>query len=409
MPLSPWTSSLAGVCLYAFAAGLGAAAVACGTGEDHAEHPTPPAHEFSVRPPMPPKTYSLPRNAIRVTNSGQLRSALSNRSPRDVILANGTYDNGSPFNPAAPHRLWAENLGKAVLKTGLIFRAGPGAEVHGIHFDVKSDKKGKDAAIVRSHGSGHGIKIMDSWFDGNGIMNRAIEARAINGVVLQRLVIRGFQRDGIRITDYPNNHTPKPPALLTDLDIANIKHKDPKCCNGTAEAGIWLGTSGTVERVKVRNADWMCVIPVSNANDAVWRDLDLDGCPTGIYFEHYARRNTVERFRIGSNVKKGINFESGQSRWNWQGVGPGNIVQDGFIESRIVGINMPYCTEQTTVRRVRFKGQCFAGIAHSAVRSYGQCKASSGATNRISDNDYAGVKAGAADINTRHPNEARCD
>ena len=102
---------LAAMCL-PLAAGFGAPALAGG---------------IEVRPPAPPGGYALPRSASEVGDMDELQDALSERHAADIVLADGVYDHDSVLVPRAPHRLWAEHPGKAVLKTGILFKTGRAA------------------------------------------------------------------------------------------------------------------------------------------------------------------------------------------------------------------------------------------------------------------------------------------
>ncbi len=368
----------------------------------------------TVLPPESPKSYDLPSDATRVASSGELLSALSGSSAKDIVLADGTYDNSTCFHPAAAHRLWAEHLGGATLTAGILFDTGAGPEVHGVRFNVGNKSKvfnsRRDGAVIHTKGAAHGLKVTDCWFDGHGVIGNGIDAIAINGVTIQRVVITNFMSNGIRADDYPTKSAANPRVVITDADISNIKHSDPSCCNGQVEFGIHAGTTMTVERVKTRNTDWCGITPTVNCTHSIFRDIDIDGTNSAsFYFEHFADNTLLERFHIGPDAGTGINFESAQDRWNWEPVGPYNVVRDGVIESRTIGVNVPYGTSHTTIQNVTFKGQCGAAIAHSAANAIGPLDGSAGATNKFIDNDYSGIKPGAAEIIEKHPNAISCD
>jgi len=363
------------------------------------------------RPPKVPQSYTLPTGGIRVTNSAGLLDALSGGTARDIVLADGTYDNGEYFHPNAPHRFWAEHLGGATLKAGLMLDKGEGAQVHGLRLDVNSDKKGYESAIIHTGRTGNGLKVMDCFFEGNGIMELGILARAVHGLVFQRLVMRDFQHDGIRITSYPNDVTPSPGPHLSDLDIANVKDPDPGCCNGTSEDGILLmnGDSATlVERVRVRNVDWMGVSTSGWVRGGRWRDIDLDSSFTGFYIEHGTNNIILERFHIGSRVQEGIAFEGGNEWSHYAGVGENIVVQDGVDEAYQSGVNISVCNKNETIQRVVFKGQCFAAISNWATHPFGTCTGEEGATNKFIDNDYSGIDPGAEAVTLKWTGSASC-
>jgi len=383
-----------------------------------------------VLPPELPKSYTLPSGATRVTNSAELLSALSAGSAKDIVLADGTYDNSTYFHPAAAHRLWAEGLGAVTLKAGVLFNKAPGNEVHGIRFDISENSKTFNSSIVSSANPGHFVTVEDCWFEGHGTSDRAILLRAINGIELHRLYIRNFQRDGIRITDYPTRGTPNPPPHLSDLDIANITSLDSACCHGTAEFGICLGNSAegcTVERVKIRHCASGCISNNNACHHTLWRDLDIDWCGTGsgnggslgvgFYFEHRSDYNTIERFRMGPNLGLGIHWESGnQSRYGYYPSSTHTLIQDGYLETARVGVSITLCTDNVTVQRVTFKNQCFAAICNNAVakgsdaaiQAYPYCDGSAGASNKFVDNDYSGIDATAVEISPAWSGTVKC-
>ena len=60
-------------------------------------------------PPEAPRAYTLPSNPVRVSNSSELIGALNGTTARDIVLADGTYDNSTYFHAKAGHRVWAEH------------------------------------------------------------------------------------------------------------------------------------------------------------------------------------------------------------------------------------------------------------------------------------------------------------
>ena len=372
-------------------------------------------------PPEAPKAYALPGGAIRVTNATELKNALDGTSARDIILANGTYDNGSAFNPAAGHRLWAENLGGAVLTAGIALDDdSAGFEIHGLKLQINSRAKAafNDSAI-EARGNADRVKIMDSWLIGDkrnvkwGFMSRG---GAYDGLVMQRLVVDGFTWDGIRIDSWIGSWASpacchpdaNPRVLMTDINVSNIKHPDPNCCKGiiTTEVGIWLGTPGTIERVKMRKIDWTCIEPVQRASHVIMRDLDLDDCgQVAIWVEHFTEYSTFERFWLGPNTRTGIAIEWGGD-WGWKNIGDDNVYQDGTIESYRFGVINDACNEKQTVRRVKFENQCAAAIIDIAAVGFGECGPK---INTYVDNDYSGIDPGAKQITTQHHNSFSCN
>jgi hypothetical protein len=371
-----------------------------------------------VIPPQPPTSCDLPDGGIRVRDAAELRDALAHDSAQDIILADGVYNDDSTFVPAAPHRLWGETLGGAVLRTGILFRKGYGPEVHCLTFDVDDvSRGGSEESIISTRGSADGLRVTDSFFDGHGKMRRGVITRAFHGVHLQRLVMKNFQNDAIRITTgrkglSDQQRIARPPVYIGDVDIAHVRDLDPECCTGRSEFGITLLTIGLVERIKVRDTDWSCILTAGRSWGSVLRDLDLNGCRgAGVYLEHRTAYTTVEYFRIGPDARSGFSLEGGQPqwniddpRWNWKAIGPGNVIKHGTIDSRAWGVNVAPCNAETTVQNVAFLNQCVTGILNGAAVRSQSCPAprpgggTSADSNIYRNNDFSGIGPNAVPI-----------
>src|SRR5581483_8754392 len=103
----------------------------------------------------PPATYAVPAGAVSVSSSAQLLAALAAPTPTDIVLADGVYDNATPFSDANDHRLYAAHLGGATLTAGIVlggnFGAG-GPVIQGLTFDVSDPAKVFQGAIVQTWG-----------------------------------------------------------------------------------------------------------------------------------------------------------------------------------------------------------------------------------------------------------------
>jgi hypothetical protein len=407
------------LCVLGMVASCGQASPPKGNGGQciGADFPPRPRSDCVI-PPQPPRACVLPNGAVRITNTAELKDALARDSAQDIILADGVYDDDSAFAPAAAHRLWGETLGGAVLSTGIVFREGYGPELHCLSFDVDdASKGGSEDSIISTRGSADGLRVTDSFFDGHDKMRRGVVTRAFHGVHLQRLVMQNFRNDAIRIVAggkglLDQERIARPPVYIGDVDIVHVRHPDPDCCNGTSEFGIALSTLGLVERIKVRDTDWSCIVTAGRSWGSVLRDLDLDGCGrAGVYLEHRTAYTTVEYFRIGPDTRAGINLEGGQPqwnvddpRWNWKAVGPGNEIQHGVIDSRDWGVNVAPCNAETTVQDVTFQNQCVTGILNGAAVRSKWCPAArpdggtSADSNIYIDNDFSGIGPGAVPV-----------
>ena len=351
------------------------------------------AGSATVLPPQPPRSCEIPTGAVTVRTVAQLQSELANRKPRDIELAPGKYAPSTVLRLAAPHRLWGRHANDVTIRAGFLL-AGPGApgfEVHCLTLDVSDARKvarTAGTAIIHSARRWTDITVADSRFLGNMKIGRAIFAQAPEGLTVERVEIRGFDTDGIRVKGRSG------PVVLRDLDIRDIELPGPKDRRGRAEAGIFMDNAGTIERVRVRDAYWMGI--GTYADDITVRDLDVDGSIAGVYLEHYTHRFVLENFYIGPDNTKGINFEWDNPRaYGGKPTTVDALIQDGVIEARIVGVAVNDGQKNPTVRRVMFRGQCGAAIVGYRSRSTGEVYV---------DNDYSGIKRNAFEVTSKHYN-----
>jgi len=327
-------------------------------------------------PPHAPAAYDLPRNSIRVTTTDELSAALERTEPCDIILADGVYECAEHLTFGVPHRLWAEHLNKAVMTFGLAVGSNigkGGAQIHGLRFEIDDPARAYQGACIYVWGTGTDCRIADCSFDGRNRLDSAVMARTVDGLNVERAVIRNFLSWGIYACDYPARKDPVTPVVIEDIDVSGISQPKPKSSDGTAEAGIWLGNTGRVSRVKIRNCAWMSLWTGSACNDSILEDLDIDGSPVGIYIENITRRTIFRKFRIGPGVETGINSE-----WNHDDPnagGDGNIIQDGLIEASDKGIYLDQGTKKTLVERVFVRNAKWGGIGMwaSPTSEYRSC------------------------------------
>lgn len=320
-------------------------------------------------------TYTLPQNAIRVSNSTDLLNALAQTTAQDIILTNGVYDNVTPITFRVPHRIWSEHLGGAVLKCGLTFGGNwgtPGAEIHGLRFMIENSAHAENC--IATWGTGSQLKITDCWFDGGGNSQAAIKAQAVNGLSIKRVEIKNFLSWGIFASDYPTQQDPAIPIIIEDVIVRNISRQPSGNSNGTAEAGIWIGNTANVSRVRIQHCGWTCIWTGSACNDSVFSDLQMDhSLVAGIYIENVTRRSVFKKFVIGPNIKTGVNSE-----WNNDDPAKGgdsNQIQEGLIDSTRVGVCFDAGTKNSTVSSVTFRNSSKAGIGMylSPTCSYSGC------------------------------------
>jgi hypothetical protein len=106
----------------------------------------------AVVPPAAPAPYSLPSGAVRVTTSAELLTALQGAA-RDIVLADGAYDNPGPFFDYGAHHFYAEHLGGAVLRAGVVIGSnpGPGGGLEGVGAAFLAQQADGDAAQFVVH------------------------------------------------------------------------------------------------------------------------------------------------------------------------------------------------------------------------------------------------------------------
>ena len=230
-------------------------------GDDRAAKPTHESTSVDLAPPrvrMPaaPAPYRLPPHAMRVSSSAQLRSALADHRTEAIVLAPGTYDSDGPFSDREGDRLYAARLGRAVLKAGIVIGAneGPsGALLRGIRFDVRNPAKTFDGAIVHVWGAATHTAVLDTWLDGNGVVDAGLIVRQPEGFVAQRVVATSFRGYGVLVDPNQDRYQAKVPFVLGDINVAHVMRPVPGSSDGTAEACLWLGSRGVVRRVSVRS------------------------------------------------------------------------------------------------------------------------------------------------------------
>jgi hypothetical protein len=362
---------------------------------------------YDVQLPAPPRACQAPAGAIRVSTVSQLGAALAQTNPRDILLTDGTYAPAAKLRPAAGHRLWGSHASRVIVLAGIaLVGTGAnkaGAQINCLTIDVRSASRAANivgTANVHVSGGFRDVRIADSVLLGNRVINRGIFAQRVDGLVLERLVVKDFNLDGIRAQPLSRTLVANPPMTMRDLDIANVVCPKPGSSNGTAEAGIWFGNRGMIERVRIRNAFWSGIETVTNAIDLTIRDADIDGSGHALYIEHYTKRLLLERFHFGPGNGRGVTSEwDDPNRYTGAPAGEDNTIQDGLIEAYRVGVAIMDGTKGTTVRRMTFRNQCFAAIVAGRPRSTDEV---------MEDNDYSGIDAGAATITSKHPNTSNC-
>jgi nitrous oxidase accessory protein NosD len=139
--------------------------------------------------------------------------------------------------------------------------------------------------------------------------------------------------------------------------------------------GVWTGTAATGTLVE---------------------DVDVDRTPTGIYIEHFTRNSTFEAIHVRRRVRIGVVAEWADPERGGRPASVDNVIQDSLFESSLCGVYLDEGTTRTTVRRSAFRNQRWA-----AVGDY------RGIDNRVSDNDYTGIRSTAVPVSNDHVRAAR--
>jgi hypothetical protein len=365
----------------------------------------------AVAPTKPPSPYGVPKGATVVHTASGLARALGSSRSRDIVLADGVYDQSEPFTNRHGDRIYAQHLGRAILKAGLVVGGptGPGgARIQGVVFDISDSAKVSMDGIVYTWGaSSDNLQVLDCVFLGNKQIDVGLYAYNAQGLDAERLIFMGFTGVALRASnnDGVDYHAGTPIInTISDIRINGVSRPTPGASNGTSEAGLWVGqpVKNGVHRVRIRNVSISGIETVNNSWDTTFSDLDIDmsgpnaSSAVGVYMEHMSLHNTFTNFKI-SGTRLGFNTE-----WN-HGVPGGaashfSVIKNGTIDAagwaggdETVGVNLDEGTESTTVAGVTFHHQTYAGIA--AYKNEG--------ANHFDGNKFSLAK-GATPISTGH-------
>jgi hypothetical protein len=347
-----------------------------------------------VRAPLAPAPYRVPRRALHVSSSAGLAAALSDHRREAIVLARGTYDNARPFSDREGDQIYAARLGGAVLRAGIVLGANegpPGALVRGLRFDVRDPAKTLHGAIVHVWGSATRSAVLDTWLDGHGVVDAGLVVREPEGFVGRRIVATALRSYGVAVDPNDEHYRARSPFVLDDLTLSQVRRRVRGSSGGTAEACLWLGSRGTVRRVRARRCGVTGVWTGTANRDSRIQDVAVDRTPVGIYIEHFTTGTTFRRLRIGPHVSRGINAEWANWRLGGRPASVDNVIQDGLIETAHVGVYLDQGTTRTVIRRCTFVGQAWAGIGDYQ-----------GIGNRYYDNDFTGIAAGASAVSFEH-------
>jgi hypothetical protein len=345
--------------------------------------------------PLPPSPYNVPAGALHVTTSEQLVEALRRIRPTAVVLADGVYGGLRPFLNPHGHRLYARRLGGAILRVGLSLGGNngrPGGLVRGVVFDVHDPAKTAEGAEILVWGTGARARVLDVTLRGNGVVQSGLVVREPEGFSGARLVVRGFTDYGVLVdANEPTRTELERPFRLADVNVAEVARPLPRSSNGTAEACVWVGNPGAVERVRARDCGWTGLWTGTATNGAVFDRIDVDRTPTGVYVEHFTRSSRFRRLEVGSQVRIGLLTEWADPDAGGRAASVDNVIEDSWFASRVAGVYLDAGTTRTTIRRSTFVNQRWAAIGDYQ-----------GNENAYYANDYEGIARDAAEVSDEH-------
>jgi hypothetical protein len=347
-------------------------------------------------PSAPTRKYPLPKRAIWVSTSHQLRVALSRNSRRDIVLRPGVYDNAGPFLDARGNRLYAQVPGRVVLRAGIGLGGNTGlggGVLRGISFDVVDRAKTLVGAIVAVWGTGVNSTILDVTLDGHGVIGTGILAREVEGLVIRRVVARNFQSYGLLIDTNIRNDVVQRPPLIEGVVASNVGWSPPGSSNGTAEACVWIGNTAVVRQVRANHCAGEGIWVGMAASGTLFEDIRVTDSDIGMYFEHFVRSSTFRRLQIGPGVRRGVTCEWADPAWNSQPACTNLVIEGSWFDTEVVGVYLDAGTTGTTVRTSTFVNQCWAGIGD--FRGVNNLYDTTG-------NDYSRLQPGAVPISNGH-------
>jgi hypothetical protein len=332
---------------------------------------------------------------MRVTTSAQLVQALRRTRPTTIVLADGVYRGTGPFLNPYGHRLYARRLGGAVLRVGLSLGGNDGRRgglVRGLVFDVRDPAKTAEGAEILVWGTAERARVLDVTLRGNEVVRSGLVVRQPEGFSASRLVVREFTDYGVLVdANEPARTELERPFRLADVAVADVARPLPRSSNGTAEACVWVGNPGLVERVRVRDCAWTGLWTGTATTGAVFDGIDVDRTPTGVYVEHFTRSSRFRRLEIGDEVRIGLLAEWADPDSGGRPASVDNVIEDSWFASRLAGVYLDAGTTRTTVRRSTFVNQRWAAIGDYR-----------GNENAYYRNDYGGIASGASEVSDEH-------
>jgi hypothetical protein len=216
--------------------------------------------------------------------------------------------------------------------------------------------------------------------------------------VIRRVVARHFRSWGVLVDKNQRDATVSSPPLVEDISAAFVTWPTPRSSNGTAEACVWIGNTATVRRIEAHDCAWEGLWGGTAAKNSLFEDVNSYNNEVGVYLEHYNTDSTIRRLQTG-NVRIGVMCEWADPDWNFIPGCTNMLIEQSYLDSRLVGVNLDEGTKQTTVRSSTFVNQCWAGIGN--YKGVGNLW-------DISGNSFSGMKPGALQVTTKHYYTGTC-
>jgi hypothetical protein len=311
------------------------------------------------------------------------------------VLADGTYDNRRSFSDREGDRLYAAHLGRAVLRAGVVLgaNAGPsGAALRGIRFDVEDPAKTFEGSIVHVWGSATHAAVRDTWLDGNGVVDAGLIVRQPEGFVAQRVVARAFRGYGVLVDPNQDRYRAHAPYVLEDLAISQVMRPVPGSSDGTAEACLWLGSTGTLKRARVR----YCGV------SGIWTWNRQHGLArTGRHRRSHARRHLHRAFHDRHDLPASARRAERRSRRERRVGEPRALRQARQRRERDRELLLPHETHWRVPRRGGRPGRWYA-VARSSGRAAPRSATTRASTTGITGNDFSGIAPNAVHVSYQH-------
>jgi len=262
--------------------------------------------------------------------------------------------------------------------------------------DVREARRTVDGAAIAVWGTGRSSRILDTRVRGGARLSAGVEAREPRGLVIERLVARRFRDFGVIVDANEPGRRARPGFRIADIDVAGVSRPTPGSSDGRAEACVWIGDAGSVERVRARSCAWSGLWTGTSTDGSRFDGIDVDRARTGVYLEHFTHDSVFRRLRIGPSVRVGVTAEWADPAWDRKPASVGNVIEDSRIASSLAGVYLDEGTTRTTVRRSTFVDQTWGGIGDYLGRG-----------NRLYANDFRGLGTGAQAVRHDHLSSIR--